>query len=169
MSRKYLTKLLYARLNVILSIVLAMLGFSNCDNIFNGEYLYGSPYVPRHRYDVKGTVLDEEDHSLEGLTVTVKEVEKNNGSVLYSVGIDQKSTDSNGQYRFQGKWNGSPDSKYNSLRIVVTDPHGVYAADSADVKLTLTDEGKNDVCVGTDVGTADFRLKRLDDKAEDPE
>ena len=161
MSRKHLTKLFYAKLNVLLGAVFTMLGFNNCDSIFNGEYLYGSPYA---KFDVKGTVTDSDGKSLESVNVTTKEVVKEDGKELYAYEIKTTSTDTNGRYQQQGSWSGYPDENYNTLRVVVTDPNGVYAPDSVEVKLTRTAKDRDAWCEGTDVGTADFRLKRLDDK-----
>lgn len=163
MTAKDMRKKFYAMLNMLLAPVLAMLGFNGCDNAFNGVCLYGVPYA---KYDVKGTVLNEEGEQLEGMKVTPKEIytfENFEGCEV----LKATSTDSKGQYQTSGSWSGySPGSV---LRIVVEDPQHVYATDSVDITLKRTNKGKDDWCEGTDVGTADFRLKRNDSNENNEE
>lgn len=151
-----LKKLMFARLNVLLGAVLTLLGFSNCEKQFNEVCLYGQPYA---RYDIKGTILNEEGEKLAGMDVTVKFVYGVDGEEYYDDWKqDQTKTDVKGNYECQGSYTNG------DIRIVVEDPGGVYAPDSAMVKLERTKEGKDDWCIGTDVGRADFRLKKLENK-----
>mgnify|MGYP003310211746 CR=1 FL=1 len=156
-----LKKWFLRKLNLLLGGVLSLLGFSSCgdvinglDDPFNGVCLYGSPYA---MYDVKGAVLNTEGKKLEGMKVTVKQVCQDD--VWYmSCPLDTLRTDNKGEYESNKRWSG-----YNeTMRIVVEDPNGVYAADSADVVLTRTDKDKGSWCHGTDEGTADFKLKKND-------
>lgn len=151
-----LKKLMFARLNVLLGALLTLLGFSNCEKQFNEVCLYGQPYA---RYDIKGTILDEEGNKLAGMDVTVKFVYEFDGEE-YSTdqGREHTTTDLQGNYECQGSYTNE------DIRIVVEDPGGVYAADSVMVKLERIEEGKDDWCIGTDVGRADFRLKKLENK-----
>lgn len=160
MEPKNIRKRLYAKLNVLLGSVLTMLGFNGCgENPFNSVCLYGTPYA---NFDVKGAVLNEDGDKLEGMKVTTKEVYQEQNTVVWANVLQQSSTDARGRYQHQGRWypHGVDDSQV--LRVVVEDPKGAYAADSVDVELTHTKEGKGDWCDGTDVSTADFRLKRID-------
>lgn len=153
MTAKNMRKSFYGMLNLMLAPVLAILGFSGCDN---EVCLYGCPYA---KYDVKGTVLNEEGEQLEGVKVTPKEIYKYDDFEGCEV-CKATSTDSKGQYQATGSWGGYMPGSV--LRIVVEDPQHVYASDSVDVTLTRTNKDKDDWCEGTDVGTADFRLKRND-------
>lgn len=164
MSAKDMRKKFYALLNLLLAPVLAMLGFSGCDN--NVVCLYGSPYA---KYDVKGTILNEEGKQLEGMKVTSKEIYTNeNVEGYFGHELNTTSTDSKGQYQATGNWTGFHPGN-TLLRIVVEDPQHVYATDSVDVTLKRTDKDKDDWCQGTDVGTADLRLKRNDSNESNEE
>lgn len=160
METKNSRKRFYAKLNVLLGSVLTMLGFNGCgENPFSSVCLYGTPYT---NFNVKGTVLSEEGDKLEGMTVTTKEVLKAQDTVMWFNVLQQSNTDQQGRYQHQGRWYPYVVDDSRALRVVVEDPKGAYAADSVDVELTHTKEGKGDWCDGTDVGTADFRLKRID-------
>lgn len=151
----------YSKYNVLLSAVLTLLGFSSCDSIgdpFNGVCLYGSPHA---RYDVKGTVQSEEGNALQGITVTTKVVLLSADGESFSHELQKSDTEAKGQYQHRGDWQGHPDDQ-RRLRVVAEDPKGIYAADSVDVQLTHTNEGKDTWCSGTDSGKADFRLKRVE-------
>lgn len=157
MIAKNIKKKFYRMLNTVLASVLTMLGLSDCDNAFNEVYLYGSPYA---KYDVKGTVLNEEGEQLEGMKVTPKEIYTyDNVEGYYGHELQSTSTDGKGQYQATGNWIGFRQGS-TLLRIVVEDPQHVYATDSVDVTLKRTNKDKGDWCQGTDVGTADLRLKR---------
>ena len=148
-----------SKLNVLLGSVLALLGFSNCSSVddpFNPVCLYGTPYT---MYDEKGAVLNTEGEKLEGMNVTVKEVRTptDASEYEYSHVLDETTTGKDGKYASTHRWSSYGELK---MRVVVEDPNGVYAADSAEVALTCTDEGRGDWCAGTDKGTADFKLKK---------
>lgn len=162
MEMNHFRKKFYARLNVLLGSVLAMLGFSSCDDgPFNSVDLYGCPYA---NFDVKGTVLSEEGETLQGVTVTTKEVYQSEDGKEMAGESTKSGTDVKGMYRHRGSWGGHPSEVGHLLRVVVEDPRGVYASDSMDVQLTRTAKGKDDWCQGTDEGTADFRLKKNEEK-----
>ena len=156
-GNKNLQKWMLTRLNLLLSSVLALLGFSSCEGIDGpGDYpcLYGTPYT---HFDVKGTVQNADGQVLNGVNVTVKSVYKGEG-VEYPQQIDIVETGADGKYKSFGSWSGF-NERY-TLRVVVDDPSGVYESDSTDVKLDRTTEGENEWCWGTDLGTADFTLKK---------
>lgn len=54
----------------LLSGVLAMLGFTGCENAWNGSEMYGTPSVD---YRVIGEVTDEAGKPLQGIRVIVKD------------------------------------------------------------------------------------------------
>lgn len=147
--------LIYSKLNALLGVLLTLLGFSSCGNNspWNEVCEYGMPHA---NLSVKGKVMDESGASLEGIHVTLKEVYRHE-DVEYFDPRYHTSSDAHGQYAHSGIWTG--DSPDHFLRVVAEDPKGVYAADSTDVTLTHTTEGKDGWCTGTDKGTADFRLK----------
>lgn len=165
MIAKDIKKKFYGLLNTVLASVLTMLGLSGCD-AFNEVDLYGSPYA---KYDVKGTILNEEGEQLEGMKVTPKEIHTYDGlEGYYAYELESTNTDSKGQYHASGNWTGHYPFSVN-LRIVVEDPQHVYATDSVDVTLTRTNKDKGEWCVGTDEGTADLRLKRNDSNENNAE
>ena len=57
----------------------------------------------------------------------------------YSHVLDETTTGKDGKYASTHRWSGYGELK---MRVVVEDPNGVYAADSAEVALTCTDEGR---------------------------
>lgn len=165
MIAKDIKKKFYGLLNTVLASVLTMLGLSGCD-AFNEVDLYGSPYA---KYDVKGTIINEEGEQLEGMKVTPKEIHTYDGlEGYYAYELESTSTDSKGQYHASGTWTGHYPYSIN-LRIVIEDPQHVYATDSVDVTLTRTNKNKGEWCVGTDEGTADLRLKRNDSNENNAE
>lgn len=161
-------KLFYAKLNALLGVLLTLLGFGSCDvsspwgsnDPWNNACEYGMPHA---NLSVKGRVMDESGESLEGIKVTLKELHRFE-DVEYLHYSQPTTTDAHGQYSHSGTWTG--DSPDQIIRIVAEDPEGVYAADSTDVALTHTTDGKDGWCTGTDTGTADFKLKmgRADNK-----
>lgn len=163
---KRLKQLFYAKLNTLLGAVLTLLEFSGCDILgvddpFNEVCLYGQPYAI---YNVKGAVLNDEGDKLEGIEITIKSIYRYEDKEYQKVWWMEKkpTTDKEGKYEYKG--NESPYSTDVIVRVVAEDPKGVYAADSTDVNFTSTDEGKGDWCDGTVKGTADFKLKRLENK-----
>lgn len=80
--------------NAVLAALLCLLGFESCDDIGADEY--GSPYV---KYQVKGTVTDNEGRPIKGIKVKVAEQGMHNGSVIIYHGIDSIETDAAGAYQ----------------------------------------------------------------------
>ena len=159
-----LKKRCYARINRLLASLLSLLGFNGCDILgvddpFNPVCLYGQPYAI---YNVKGTVLSEEGDKLEGIQMTLKSIYYHEDKEYQQVWWMEKkpTTDKEGQYEYSGE----AYSPNTTLRIVAEDPKGDYAADSTDVTLTVTKEGKDTWCQGTMTGSADFTLKRIENK-----
>ena len=65
----------YRWYNVVLTTLLAMLGFEGCDGIGKDEY--GCPYMeygcPNVHYQVKGTVTDTDGKPIKGIKVKIEE------------------------------------------------------------------------------------------------
>lgn len=159
--KKDLKKHFLQQCNLILGSILALLGFSSCDEegVLPGRggnevCLYGTPYA---KYDVHGAVLNTEGKQLEGMNVIIKEVFEGSDFSPYIGILDSLKTNQDGSYQGKGRWE---DFHKSTMRVVVEDPSGEYAADSTEVNLKRTNKDKDAWCGGTDTGTANFTLKK---------
>ena len=135
MKRTFLTSV-----NALLTIVLAALGFGSCNMM-----KYGVP--PDTELEVWGTVDAEKGGALEAMQVTVKSY----GQPV----MPRTYTNEEGIYRdYNGSWMGA-----REIDIIVVDPSGEYASDSAHISNIVYQKEK-----GADKETAvvrqDFHLKK---------
>lgn len=133
MKRTFLTSV-----NALLTIVLAAFGFSSCNMV-----KYGVP--PDTELEVWGIVDAEKEGALEAMQVTVK----SHGQPI----MPRTYTNEEGIYH-DYSWMGA-----REIDIIVVDPSGEYASDSAHISNIVYQKEK-----GTDKETAvvrqDFHLKK---------
>lgn len=143
----------------LLTAVLAMLGFTSCDK--ETEDMYGTPHGD---FEISGLVTDEEGLPVNGVRVISRTIhvdedypDVENG-YLTTYGCDTTYTDSKGRYKLedQNTW-------LREAMVVVQDPKGVYESTYEVVKLEYHG-GDHDWYIGKAEATANFRLKRSDDK-----
>ena len=137
------TKLLTS-VNSFLFFVLGALGFSSC----NFMAKYGVPYA---ELEVTGVVTDQEEKCLEDMRITVKQCG-------YQV-LPRTYTNQAGWY----KESGDVGALRDSVDIIVEDPSGVYAPDSARLPFILDKSkvSKNDPWnEGKATVRQDFKLKK---------
>ena len=132
MKRTFLTSV-----NALLTIVLAAFGFGSCNMVKYG--------VPDTELEVWGIVDAEKEGALEAMQVTVK----SHGQPI----MPRTYTNEEGIYR-DYSWMGT-----REIDIIVVDPSGEYASDSAHISNIVYQKEK-----GTDKETAivrqDFHLKK---------
>ena len=124
--------------NALLTIVLAAFGFSSCNMVKYG--------VPDTELEVWGIVDAEKEGALEAMQVTVK----SHGQPV----MPRTYTNEEGIYRDYRSWMG-----VREIDIIVVDPSGEYASDSAHISNIVYQKEK-----GTDKEIAvvrqDFHLKK---------
>lgn len=132
MKRTFLTSV-----NALLTIVLAAFGFGSCNMVKYG--------VPDTELEVWGIVDAEKEGALEAMQVTVK----SHGQPI----MPRTYTNEEGIYR-DYSWMGA-----REIDIIVVDPSGEYASDSAHISNIVYQKEK-----GADKETAvvrqDFHLKK---------
>ena len=133
MKRTFLTSV-----NALLTIVLAAFGFGSCNMVKYG--------VPDTELEVWGVVEAEKEGALEAMQVTVKSY----GQPI----MPRTYTNEDGIYRDYNSY-----THAREIDIIVVDPSGEYASDSAHISNIVYQKEK-----GTDKETAvvrqDFHLKK---------
>ena len=152
---KYLKMYLLGKVNVLLSAVLVLLGYSCCpENAEDEPMEYGCPFA---YYNVEGAVLDSEGKALKDIRIMHKFIPVADDDHLWAYPLDTLQTDAEGKYKIEGSnWHYT---LLDSLRVIAEDPSGVYATDSVDVELTLTKKKAGSWCRGTLEGQANITLQ----------
>lgn len=130
-------------LNGVLSLLIALLGFSSCDRENKKDepddyplLMYGSPYT---EYKVSGLVTDKGRHPVANVRILLRKSGDRNGRFNYaSYATDTAYTDSKGRYLLEGR------SITEYTRVVCEDLSGTYEADSADMKLRFVKDKRKD-------------------------
>lgn len=152
MERKHFMKSkIISRINMIISALIAMLGFSSC--IPKCEY-----GVPHTEFRASGTITDENKKPIENIQVDIRHEGK---SLLWQGG---SYTGKNGKYSVQSGWNFS--APFDSLDIVATDTAGVYATDSVRVSTETNKKGDGHWLQGVAEVTADIHMKTITEHIE---
>lgn len=131
---------------------LALLGFSCSDDDDDNEQLcmYGTPTAV---FEIKGAVTSEDGKPVPDVEVRATKREIPSAQYVF----DRDTTESDGVYRLQGYISGGPE---DILKIVCVPDDASLAADSVEVKLTKTEEGKGLWYKGKGEATVDFKLKK---------
>ena len=145
-------------INMMLSGMLVMLGFSSCSEGDNPEdipLMYGSPHGS---YKVSGLVTDVDGAPVKGARIVVRKYKADGQYLYFPNASDTTYTDNQGRYEREGGSGAEP-----SIRIVCDDPSGAYASDSTDCVLKY--EGRDGMWdMGTAKVKADFKLRQNPDK-----
>lgn len=107
-------------INMMLSGMLVMLGFSSCSEGDNPEdipLMYGSPHGS---YKVSGLVTDTDGAPVKDARIIVRKYKADGQYLYYPKACDTTYTDSQGRYEREGE-SGSE----NSIRLVCDDPQGL--------------------------------------------
>ena len=126
-------KVLLTKMNMLISSLLAMLGFQSCGF---GHVKYGTPDIagkyggPMTEFVVHGTVSNAQVGPLENIRISVKGADT-------SLGKDK--TDANGSYLVEGYTT----ELFDSVTVVAEDYEEVYATDS--VKVPFEEVTKADI------------------------
>lgn len=140
-------KKLLMRFNAFLGVIVGMLGLEGCSKPEQEiRAMYGCPYVT---LEVTGTVTDEASKPLKDIQVIVSTEGYRHAPVV---------SDAEGKYAFHSREGEARDS----LDILVSDPSGQYASDSARVSAEkrLFDQWTSDWQQGEMVAHKDFQLKK---------
>ena len=141
-----------SRINMIISALIAMLGFSSCGAVKYGtepEILpeYG---VPHAEFIASGTITDENKKPIENIRMDIRHEGQ---SLLWG---NYNFTDRDGKYTVSLGYDSAP---FDSLDIVATDTAKVYLPDSVRVSTEITKKGDGKWFEGVTEVTADIRLK----------
>lgn len=142
----------------MMTAVLAMLGFTSCEK---EELMYGTPHGD---FEISGMVTDEAGTPVDGVRVISRTIDVDEDSpdvengYLTTYGCDTTYTDSKGRYELDGQ-----NTWLHEAMVVVQDPKGVYESTYEVVKLEYSGD-RHDWYMGEAKATANFRLKRSDDK-----
>ncbi|MBO5267177.1 MAG: radical SAM-associated putative lipoprotein [Muribaculaceae bacterium] len=145
--------------NLLLSAVLALLGFSACDSITGGgdePVMYGTPYGD---YEISGLVTDEASTPLSNMRVIVSSADSK-GVGYRHYDADTVYTDEQGHYMVKNEGH-----SFSNRQVYCEDPAGVYEADSTVVKLDY--KGGSGWYQGEAVATADLKLKKKAEPSEE--
>ncbi|MGM9825068.1 MAG: radical SAM-associated putative lipoprotein [Paludibacteraceae bacterium] len=170
-----MAKNLLTYLNKVLGMVIGALGLTGCVAVKYGVpeavAMYGCPVAS---FAAEGTVTNEQGMPIKGVKVTAGERQALSGDGLtvrdtvgtFPVGltagetpaspVNQALTDEQGQYRI------TIDAMFpaDSIWLYADDSTGVYASDSARVKIAYESNGDGMWDMGDGKAEADFRLKR---------
>lgn len=138
-------------INLILSALLTLLGFSSCGGFMPVEY-----GVPHANFKASGTITDENKSPIENIRVDIH----HNGRSLLAEGGSY--TDKNGKYQVQYGWNFT--APFDSIDIVATDTTDIYQSDSVRVSTELNKKGDGNWLMGVAEVKADITLKHQTDK-----
>lgn len=142
--------------NLLLSAVLALLGFSACDSINDTPQMYGTPHGD---YEISGLVTDEASTPLSNIRVIVSSTDSK-GVGYRQYDADTVYTDEKGHYVVENEGFSS-----SRRQVYCEDPAGVYEADSTIVKLDY--KGGSGWYHGKAVATADLKLKKKAEPSEE--
>lgn len=129
-----------AQINVLIGAALALLGCGSNKKMAAENQIVCLYGVPTATYHVSGTVTDGQRKPLQDMQVVVK------GYKNYPI-TDTLRTDDKGKY--DATYNGYP---ADTLNIVVADPQGEYASDSAQVAVPWNENAN-----GFDQGEQTFK------------
>ncbi len=147
-----MAKNLLTYLNKVLETVIGALGLTGCMAVKYGVpepvAMYGCPVA---RFAAEGTVTNEQGEPIKGVKVTAGERQ-----YMSEESMGKALTDEQGQYHLK------IDAMFpaDSIWLYADDSTGVYAADSARVKVEYEGNGDGMWNMGDGKAEADFRLKR---------
>lgn len=146
-------------LNAIFAVLLAALGFScsNEDDPKNIPCMYGTPHGD---FEVKGTVVDENNKPVPNAKIALREGLKINGEIVWhdAEWYCNTNTDNTGTYSIKSS------GMIEEVRIVCTPPDGSLEADSTETKLNFNDDGRDDPWYfGSATVEQNFKLKAKKD------
>ena len=147
-----MAKNLLTYLNKVLGMVIGALGLTGCMAVKYGVpeavAMYGCPVAS---FAAEGTVTNEQGEPIKGVKVTAGERQ-----YMSEESMGKALTDEQGQYHI------TIDAMFpaDSIWLYADDSTGVYAADSARVKVEYEGNGDEMWNMGDGKAEADFRLKR---------
>lgn len=145
-------KWLLNKVNQVLALCLSALGLAGCMaekyGVPEPVCMYGTPYAT---FDVEGYVTNESTEPVEGVKVEVRELFKVTGEEQ-AVAV----TDAEGHYKISNR---SIETR-DSIWIYANDTTGVYAPDSAKVRITYDRSHKDAWYEGDGFAKADFVLRK---------
>ncbi|MBR1809333.1 MAG: radical SAM-associated putative lipoprotein [Paludibacteraceae bacterium] len=145
-----MAKTILTKFNLIITSLLAVLGFSSCGSSQPLEY--GTPFAD---FTAKGQVLNEANKPLENIQIIVKRGHKDDAEIIYLNWQDTLYTNTAGVYYEYY----SEVFPFTYNRVIANDTTGVYASDSIDVN-TRYSNGDGHWDYGESTLTADFTLKK---------
>lgn len=143
--------------HAVFSMLLTALGFSCSDSAGDVPCMYGSPYSD---FEVKGTVVDENDQPVPNAKIAIRQGLRINGKTEWhdSEWYLSTTTDYSGMYSLKSS------GLTHEVRIVCTPPDDSLEADSTETELNFKDDGRNDPWYfGSATVEHDFRLKAKKD------
>lgn len=146
-------------LNAVFAVLLAALGFSCSDEDDPNDIpcMYGTPHG---NFEVKGTVVDENDRPIPNAKIAIREGRKIDGNTKWfdAEWYCSTTTDNTGTYSVKGS------GMIDEIRIVCTPPDGSFEADSTETKLNFNDDGRDDPWYfGSATVEQNFKLKAKKD------
>ncbi len=134
----------------VISAIVALLGFSGCDDSSSQLDMYGTPYGD---FRVSGLVTDEEGAPVNKARIIVRPYGFGDRHYIPQK-VDTLSTDMAGMYN--GEISDFPSTK---IVIVCEDPKGAYKTDSVEVKPKY-ENGDNGWYSGVATAEVNFKLKK---------
>ena len=143
--------------NWALAGLLSLLGFSDCDKIFQMEY--GSPSAD---FKVTGRVTDEEGRPLSGARIVAPNVDGKWGKQSDPSPHDTTYTDPDGKYTYRYNADFAPDSLYLKLKYEDPTARPAYDSDSVTVGFAKGDlkDGDRSWFLGAAEKEVNVTLKR---------
>jgi len=137
----------------IMSGIMALLGFTSCDDEGDDMVMYGTPHAD---YSVSGLVTDTEGTPVEGVRVIVR-TDYDYDKPINPYLSDTVYTDKDGKFLNEG---GMFPEK--SVKVVCQDPDGNFASDSTIVDLEYDKKKADGWYKGIGRATVDFKLNKQD-------
>lgn len=141
-------------LSAIMSGIISLLGFSACSN----EIMYGSPHGD---FKVSGLVKSESGQPIQNVRIIIRKWSPGKDYLYVPGASDTVMTNVKGMYYDSGESSGE-----TRMRVVCEDPSGAYESDSVEVRLDYKG-GDHDWYIGKAEATADFTLRKAEEKPAD--